>query len=236
MVSFGDPSGRLDSVDEAADLDEVVVEHAVAAPGSGAVDAVDTCSVETEVAFRAADPSFASGSPADHLAERPPILDLLSGFGWFASGRQHNMANTLAAQVVLDALLAVTAIGGDRSRRCAGALLDPSDRGSELRCVGRVALLQVVIEHDAVLVVDDLRLVATSAGTTVVSARTRLVRSNFASAALVSSASLQPCTAVMPQRVVSFISVVGCGTFPSIGVRQNRRQVIESLTSLHRLS
>jgi len=63
-----------------------------------------------------------------------------------------------------------------------------------------------------------------------------LVRSNFASAAFASSASLQPCTAAVPQRVVSFISVVGCGTFPSIGIRQNLRQVMESLTSLHKLS
>jgi hypothetical protein len=37
----------------------------------------------------------------------------------------------------------------------------------------------------------------------------------------------------MPQRVVSFISVVGCGIRPSKGIRQNRRQVIESLTSRH---
>ena len=33
----------------------------------------------------------------------------------------------------------------------------------------------------------------------------------------------------MPHRVVSFISVVGCGTRPS-GIRQVRRHVIESLT------
>jgi len=70
----------------------------------------------------------------------------------------------------------------------------------------------------------------------VVSARTRLVRSSLASAASASSASLQPSTATVPQRVVSFINVVGCGTLPSIGIRQNLRQVIESLTSLHKLS
>jgi hypothetical protein len=35
--------------------------------------------------------------------------------------------------------------------------------------------------------------------------------------------------------VVSFISVLGCGTGPSIGIRQNRRQVIESATSRQRL-
>ena len=69
-----------------------------------------------------------------------------------------------------------------------------------------------------------------------VSALTRLVRSSLASAALANSASLQPCTAAVPQRVVSFINVVGCATLPSIGIRQNRRHVIESLTSRHKLS
>ena len=66
-----------------------------------------------------------------------------------------------------------------------------------------------------------------------VSARTRLVRNTFASAALASKASLSPATAALPQRVLSFINVVGCGTDPSSGIRQNRRQVIESLTSRH---
>jgi hypothetical protein len=53
---------------------------------------------------------------------------------------------------------------------------------------------------------------------------------------LASSASFSPSTAVLPHRAVSFISVVGCGTLPSSGIRQNRRQEIESLTSAHRLS
>ena len=66
-----------------------------------------------------------------------------------------------------------------------------------------------------------------------VSARTRSVRNTFASAALVSNASLSPCTAALPHRVLSFINVVGCGTAPSNAIRQNRRQVIESLTSRH---
>ena len=39
-----------------------------------------------------------------------------------------------------------------------------------------------------------------------------------------------------PHRVVSFISVAGCGTLASSGIRQNRRQLIESLTSAHKLS
>jgi hypothetical protein len=70
----------------------------------------------------------------------------------------------------------------------------------------------------------------------VVSARTRAVRSSFCPDALAHSVSFSPATACSPQRVVSFISVVGCGTGPSSGIRQNRRQEIESLTSAHKLS
>ena len=60
----------------------------------------------------------------------------------------------------------------------------------------------------------------TFAGITLVSARTRCVRSSLASAALASNASFNPSTAVAPQRVVSFINVVGCGTTPSSGIDQ----------------
>ena len=69
-----------------------------------------------------------------------------------------------------------------------------------------------------------------------VSARSRAVRSSFSPAAFAHSASFSPATAASPHRVVSFINVVGCGTLPSSGIRQNRRQQIESLTSAHRLS
>ena len=59
------------------------------------------------------------------------------------------------------------------------------------------------------------------------------MRSSLAPAALAHSVSFSPATAVSPHRVVSF---VGSGTFASSGIRQNRRQEIESLTSAHRLS
>lgn len=68
------------------------------------------------------------------------------------------------------------------------------------------------------------------------STRNRVIRSSFASAAFANSASLHPSAAAVPHRVVNFISVVGCGTRPSSGIRQNRRQVIESVTSRHKLS
>jgi hypothetical protein len=47
-----------------------------------------------------------------------------------------------------------------------------------------------------------------------------VVRSSFASAALANSAWLHPFTAVVPQRVVNFINVVGCGTCPSSGIHR----------------
>ena len=77
---------------------------------------------------------------------------------------------------------------------------------------------------------------ATFAATTVVSARTRPVRSSFCPAAFAHSASFSPATAPWPHRLASFISVAGCGTRPSSPIRQNRRQPTESLTSAHRLS
>ncbi len=73
-------------------------------------------------------------------------------------------------------------------------------------------------------------------GTTVVSTRTCLARTSFAAAALTNRASFSPSTVVGPQRAVSFINVVGFGTDPSSGIRQNRRQAIESFTSRQKLS
>jgi hypothetical protein len=70
----------------------------------------------------------------------------------------HDGAHAELVQVVLDAGLAVAAVGGDGARTTPGARDDPPDRGSELRCVGGVAAIDNVVEHDAVVVVDDLGL------------------------------------------------------------------------------
>jgi hypothetical protein len=71
---------------------------------------------------------------------------------------------------------------------------------------------------------------------TVVSARTFPVFTNFASTALASSVSFNAATVASPHRVVIFIRAVGCGTRPSMSIRQNRRHEIESLTSRHSVS
>jgi len=84
----------------------------------------------------------------------------LSGLAGFAFARDHDVPDAEVVQGVLDALLAVATVGSGGPWLAAGALDDPLDRRGELRRVRRVALLQVVIEHDAVLVVHDLGLVA----------------------------------------------------------------------------
>jgi hypothetical protein len=63
--------------------------------------------------------------------------------------------------------------------------------------------------------------------------RTRSSWSVIASVALVSRVSFSLSTAAAPQRVVSFLNVVGCVTFASSDIRQNRSRVIESATSRH---
>lgn len=68
------------------------------------------------------------------------------------------------------------------------------------------------------------------------SARNRLVFNTRASCAFASSASFSSPIAASPQRVVIFINVVGCGTRPPSGMRQNRCHVIESVTSRHNVS
>ena len=84
---------RRSSFEEAGDLDEVVGEDAVPAPGSGALESIDAGAVESEVAFRAADPSFAASPPSHHLLERAPVLDLAAGRVRSAFAGQHNMTH-----------------------------------------------------------------------------------------------------------------------------------------------
>src|SRR3954462_9047774 len=106
--------GRCRSCDEPADLDEVVGEDAVPAPGSGAGEAVHAGAVQPEVAFRAADASFAAGSPADHLAERPAVLDLAARCARSALAGQDDVADPSVFEVILDRNFAVAAVRRDR--------------------------------------------------------------------------------------------------------------------------
>ena len=88
------------------------------------------------------------------------MLEDLPSLARTTLARDHYGAHAELVQVVLDAGLAVAAVGGDGAGSSAGAAGDPGDRGGELRCVGGVAAFDGVVEHDAVVVVDDLGLVA----------------------------------------------------------------------------
>src|SRR5215218_1463667 len=130
---------RCGSVDEPADLDEVVGEDAVPAPGSGAGEAVHSCAIQPVVAFRAADASFAAGPPADHLAERSTVLDLAARRARSALAGQDDVADPGGFEVVLDRGFAVAAVRRDRPGGSPAAGLDPLNGGEKHRRVGRVA-------------------------------------------------------------------------------------------------
>jgi hypothetical protein len=69
-----------------------------------------------------------------------------------------------------------------------------------------------------------------------VSTRKRRERSTLRSTASDKSSALSSSTSAGPSRFVSFISVVGSGTRPSSAIRQKRRHVNESATSLQSVS
>src|SRR6478609_3029359 len=144
---------------ESADLDEVVGEYPVSAPGSGSVDAGEFGAVPSVAAFHVIDPSFASGAPLDLVAECSPVFELAARCCWFALARDCHTSHTKIVQVAVHRCLAVAAVGSDRAGRVAGASGDPCDSRSQLRGVRRVPDLDVVIENDPVDVVDDLGVV-----------------------------------------------------------------------------
>ena len=101
--------------------------------------------------------------PVRHLMVRRnarPVLEVLAGGTGSALAGDHDSADTEVGQRGVDGGLAVPAVCGHGARRAATALFDPCHGGGQLRCVGRVPGLHVVIEDDPVVVVGDLCLVA----------------------------------------------------------------------------
>jgi hypothetical protein len=72
------------------DLDQVVGEHAVTAPGSCSVDAGEFGAVASVAAFDVVDPAFGSGAPLDHRAERASVLELEAGGAGFGLAQRNS--------------------------------------------------------------------------------------------------------------------------------------------------
>lgn len=145
---------------DGADLDEVVGEDAVSAPGSGAVDAGEVGSVPAVASFEVVDPSFGSGAPFDLVAEGSAMFKFAAAGAGFACARDRHGNDAQSVQIAFDRRKAVAAIGGYCARWAPGSAGDPLDRRRELRCVWRVSDLDAVVEDDSVGVVDDLGFIA----------------------------------------------------------------------------
>jgi hypothetical protein len=131
----------------------------MAGPDPGSFDGVDSGAVPAVAAFEGADPAFASGSPFHGAAEGWSVFEGLSSPGASALAGDDDVADAEVVQGVVDVLLAVAGVGGDDPRRSTGASVDAFDGRRETWGVDRVAVLDIVVEHDAVLVVDQLRLI-----------------------------------------------------------------------------
>ena len=135
-------------------------EDPLSGPDLGPCGAVDPGPVPSVSAFQATDPALAAGSPLHLPAERRPVFLDLSGLARFALAGNDNMSDCLVVQGVINARLAVAAVGRNGPGFASGAGADPFDGRGELGRVSGVALVQGVVQDDPVVVVDHLRLVA----------------------------------------------------------------------------
>ena len=108
-------SGDRVSCCEGADLDEVVCEDAVSAPGSGSVDAGEFGAVPAVASFDVVDPSFGSGPPFDFVAEGAPVFEFAAGGAGFACSRNRHVAHAEGVQVAFHRCIAVTSVGSHRA-------------------------------------------------------------------------------------------------------------------------
>ena len=129
-------------------------------PGAGSVDAVDAGSVHAVAAFEGGDAAFGAGAPLDQPPERGLPFDLTPGGGGFGLAGDRDLGDAQAGELVVGAVVSVTAVGDNGP----GDLADPTDGEPDGRDeqvgVGRVAAVDVVVEHEPVGLVRDLGLVA----------------------------------------------------------------------------
>ena len=88
------------------------------------------------------------------------MFELAARSAGFTLAWDRDAAHPEFVQLFFDAGFAVSAVGRDRAWCTSGAAGDPLDRRGQLRRVGGVSDLDVVIEDDAIDVVHDLGFVA----------------------------------------------------------------------------
>src|SRR5215213_8034707 len=101
---------------DCGDLDQVVGQDPVSGPDPGPVEVVEAGAVPAVLPFEGADPGLATGPPLHCSAERPAVFVGLASLAGSALAGDHHGADAELVQVVLDAGLAVAAIGGDGPR------------------------------------------------------------------------------------------------------------------------
>ena len=146
MAEFG---GLVVSWREGADLDEVVGEDTVSAPGSGSVEAGEFGAVPSVASLDVVDAALGSGSPFHLVAEGSAVFELAASRSGLAPPGDRHGAHSELVEVVFHRSFAVAAVGGDGPPAASGMGNDPADRGGELRGVGGIAALDGVIQHDA---------------------------------------------------------------------------------------
>src|SRR3954470_20708272 len=127
--------GRLAGQD--GDLDQVVGQDPVSGPDPGAVEVVEAGAVPAVLPFEGADPGLATGPPLHCSAERPAVFVGLASLAGSALAGDHHGPDPELLQVVVDAGLAVAAIGGHGPRTPPSPGDDPPDRRGEVGRVGR---------------------------------------------------------------------------------------------------
>lgn len=95
-----------------ADLDEVVGEYPVSAPGPGPFEGGEFGPAPAVTAFEVVDPSFSSGSPFDLGAECSSVFELSAGRTWLAGPWDRDAANPEAVQFGFHRGVSVAAISG----------------------------------------------------------------------------------------------------------------------------
>ena len=120
---------------QGADLDEVMGEYSVAAPGSGPGEGGQLSAVPSVAAFEVVDSAFTSGSPFDLGAESFSMFELPAGGTGFTGARDRDVAYPEFVQFGVHRGVPVAAISGYGRGRTTGTLCDTRDRRRQLRCI-----------------------------------------------------------------------------------------------------